>query len=236
MKRDARRACGFGCVICGLPLYEYDHIVPYAVVEAHAAANLTLLCPTHHAEKTRGLLSQERVIEASNAPHNLNAGRSSPFKLLDGTTQIHVFLGSNHFIWDGPEFRPVVVDGITLIGVEVVDGHALLNAKFFDEVNRPILEIVRSEIVYTPDPWDIEFVGQVLTVRSAPGEILLRLRFDAENPCPEPMAHRSWISGARRGALGSSRPHSPTRLHQLPTPCDLPSATLCTVPQRRRSA
>jgi hypothetical protein len=29
VKRLVRQQCAFGCVLCGLPLYEYDHIVPY---------------------------------------------------------------------------------------------------------------------------------------------------------------------------------------------------------------
>jgi 5-methylcytosine-specific restriction endonuclease McrA len=35
VKREVRQRCGFGCVICGLPIYEYDHLVPYAQVLSH---------------------------------------------------------------------------------------------------------------------------------------------------------------------------------------------------------
>ncbi len=33
IQREVRQRCGFGCVICGLPLYDYDHIIGWAETE-----------------------------------------------------------------------------------------------------------------------------------------------------------------------------------------------------------
>ncbi|WNG79930.1 hypothetical protein C6A86_016810 [Mycobacterium sp. ITM-2016-00316] len=52
MKREVRQRCGFGCVICGHPIYEYEHMDDYAVVKRHGVANITLLCDGHHRLKT----------------------------------------------------------------------------------------------------------------------------------------------------------------------------------------
>jgi len=71
-----------------------------------------------------------------------------------------------------------MVDRVVLIGIEIVDGQTLLHALFFDEYNSPVLQIVHSEVVYSLDTWDIEFSGQILTLRSAPRDLLLRMRFD----------------------------------------------------------
>jgi predicted class III extradiol MEMO1 family dioxygenase len=38
--------------------------VPYSEVEEHEPDNLVLLCPQHHAEKTKGFLTPEAVAEA----------------------------------------------------------------------------------------------------------------------------------------------------------------------------
>jgi 5-methylcytosine-specific restriction endonuclease McrA len=61
-KLRVRQRCGFGCVICGHPIYQIDHMVDHAVVQEHKAANLTLLCPRHHDEKTKGLLPLAELI------------------------------------------------------------------------------------------------------------------------------------------------------------------------------
>lgn len=31
IQREVRQRCGFGCVICGMPLYEYEHMEEWAL-------------------------------------------------------------------------------------------------------------------------------------------------------------------------------------------------------------
>ena len=62
IKRKVRQRCGFGCVICGIGLYEYEHFAPeYKDAKSHAPEGITLLCPNHHARKTIGRLSLETI-------------------------------------------------------------------------------------------------------------------------------------------------------------------------------
>lgn len=35
IQRKVRQRCGFGCVICGMPLYEYEHMAEWAQVKRH---------------------------------------------------------------------------------------------------------------------------------------------------------------------------------------------------------
>lgn len=58
-------------MVCGLPLYEYDHLLGWAAVQRHVAEEITLLCDKHHREKTLGLLSNEAVRAANANPLNL---------------------------------------------------------------------------------------------------------------------------------------------------------------------
>ena len=81
MQREIRQRCGFGCVLCGLPLYEYEHLLGWANVKRHVAEEITLLCDQHHREKTAGLLPIEKVREANKMPHNLREGVSKPYDL-----------------------------------------------------------------------------------------------------------------------------------------------------------
>ncbi len=67
--------------MCGKPLYEYDHIVPYEIAKQHAIENIVLLCNNHHAEKTKGLIKEAEVCDALSCPFNVVAGESSRFLL-----------------------------------------------------------------------------------------------------------------------------------------------------------
>jgi hypothetical protein len=81
VQREVRQRCGFGCVICGLPLYEYEHLLGWANVHRHLSEEITLLCDQHHKEKTNGLLPIEDVMEANRSPYNLRDGVSKPYDL-----------------------------------------------------------------------------------------------------------------------------------------------------------
>lgn len=178
IKRSVRQRCGFGCAVCGLPLYEYDHVTPLAEGGLDEAGNLTLLCPMHHAMKTRGILSANFLSDANAAPENRKTGRSAPFGVLNGVDRIEVRCGTNRFYSVGPQFFPLVVDGRALIAIELQDQCAFLYLRAFDKSNRLILEVIRNEVAHMVDAWDITFKGPVLQVHSAPRDILIRVRFD----------------------------------------------------------
>jgi hypothetical protein len=103
IKRRVRQRCGFGCVVCGLPLYEYDHLVPWSEVKTHEADNLVLLCDRHHREKTSGLLPVAQIVEANDTPANLATGTSSPLDLHSGGHGCEALIGSNVLAW--PQMR-----------------------------------------------------------------------------------------------------------------------------------
>jgi hypothetical protein len=42
IKRAVRQRCGFGCVLCGVPIFQYDHMIPFAEVQEHTEENITL--------------------------------------------------------------------------------------------------------------------------------------------------------------------------------------------------
>ena len=85
VQHEVRQRCGFGCVVCGLPLYQYDHLLGWANVHRHLAGEITLLCDQHHREKGAGLLPNEVIIEANRIPHNLKTGVSKPYGELSET-------------------------------------------------------------------------------------------------------------------------------------------------------
>lgn len=185
IQREVRKRCGFGCVICGFPLYEYDHLMGWANVHEHVSEDITLLCDQHHKEVTNGLLPREKVIDANKSPYNLKYGQSSPLLLHFEGTSCEVHIGGNYFntIIQGEytESIPLIVDGIPLIAFILQDNQLLLNVNLFDEFNQIVLRIVNNQLFYTTSPWDIRLTGKTLTIREKARKLLLRLRFDPPN-------------------------------------------------------
>ena len=65
IKREVRKRCGFGCVVCGSAIYEYEHFDPeFKDAKEHIADGIALLCPTDHRRKEKKLLSREKYLEA----------------------------------------------------------------------------------------------------------------------------------------------------------------------------
>ncbi|RJS95419.1 HNH endonuclease signature motif containing protein [Salinisphaera sp. Q1T1-3] len=185
VQREVRQRCGFGCVICGMPLYEYEHMEGWAKVRRHVADEITLLCDQHHREKTSGLLPLEAVRVANASPFNLQEGASKPYTLHFSGEEALVTVGGNRFSCAdqgyGTVMVPLSVDGIPLIGLVVADGHLLLNVVVFNEFNEPVLHIKNNQLYYSTSPWDIQLVGTKLTIREWRSKILIELQFSPPN-------------------------------------------------------
>lgn len=185
IKREVRQRCGFGCVICGMPLYEYEHMLEWAEVKRHVADEITLLCRQHHGEKTNGLLPKEVVLAANQNPYNLQTGVSKNHFLHYSGSFVRLTLANSHFDFENlPEntfFAPLVVDGVAIVGFRIENNRLLLQFIAFDERNVPIIQIVDNELVYSTSSWDVEWVRQKLTIREGHRKILLQLIFEPPN-------------------------------------------------------
>ncbi len=185
IKREVRQRCGFGCVICGFPLYDYDHMEEWAKVHEHIADDITLLCPEHHRQVTTGLLPRSKVKQANENPFNITQGHSTPLLLHYEGNSCEFVLAGNTFTMEAHEnptrMIPVMVDGIPLLNFVLDKGHLLLNVILFDEYNRPILHIENNELIYSIESWDIQIVGKVLTIREKKRKIFLNMTFEAPN-------------------------------------------------------
>lgn len=186
IKRKVRQRCGFGCIICGIPLYEYEHMEEWAKVKRHIADEITLLCDQHHREKTNGLLPKQVVKKANLEPYNLRSGASKPYNLHFSGNKINAIIGSNHFIYVVPKdgigmMTPISIDNLPIISVVMMDNHLLLNVIIFNKYNKVVFEIRENQLFYSTEPWDIQFVGTTLTIRESLGEILIEFKFTPPN-------------------------------------------------------
>lgn len=177
MKREIRRRCGFGCVICGYPLYDYHHIKGWANVHEHVAEDITLLCDNHH-RQADGLLPTYEIIEANRNPHNLKQGQSSQHKLYFRGKHCHFVLGNVGFANPpGNQLTVLSVDGHTLLGFTIEDEHLLLTLNLYDWSNNLILKIINNQLCYSVTPWDITFIGRTLTIREKTRKFLIEIEF-----------------------------------------------------------
>src|SRR5437588_8359349 len=130
IQREVRQRCGFGCVICGLPLYEYEHLEGWANVQRHVASEITLLCDKHHREKTNGLLPLAEVREADRNPHNRRAGVSHAYDLHYAGSSCELVVGSNEFkrdgLVEGTELIAVAIDRMPLLAFTFEQSHLFL--------------------------------------------------------------------------------------------------------------
>jgi len=179
IRRAVRQRCGFGCVVCGLPLYEYEHMMEWAEVHRHVAEEITLLCDQHHREKSSGLLPIDAVRKANADPFNRRAGVSAPYSLHYSGQQVSVDIGSNTMTAStASDFVALLIDGMPIVGFRFEDGHYLLNVALFDVTNECVMQIVDNELVYSAGPWDVEFVGTRLIIRAAARQIFIDLTFE----------------------------------------------------------
>lgn len=185
VKREVRQRCGFGCVVCGLPLYEYDHVEGWARVHRHVAEEIVLLCDRHHRERTNELLSTQTVLEANKSPHNRRHGVSAPYALHYNGRACEVSIGSNTFTAllsaEQPYVHALVVDGQPLIAFRIEEGNLLLSVRAYNDCNELALEIYENELRYSVTPWDITFEGRSIVVREARARFLLDILLDPPN-------------------------------------------------------
>lgn len=170
MKRAVRQRYRFGCAVCGLPVFDYDHIEPFASVRTHTEENLILLCPNHHSAKTRNRLSEARLRHYQQNPFNTERAATSAYD-IDKTETISIELGSNRLFWtpeteDG-ECHVVWISGQDHFLLHREDGWITFSMLLTDESGGVLLDIDHGQMRVATHSWDYEYVGSRLKIREA---------------------------------------------------------------------
>lgn len=174
VRRLVRKKCGFGCVICGCPIYNYDHIEEFSVVKEHDPENIALLCPTCHMKKGK-LITKDMIRKAMVSE---SAPRTSPdyippqnYSLDIGGNIVENFVGGCVFqIWD---FGHVDI---------VFDDVPLISAVINDSAGQNALVIEKNLYTFSSQVWDIEYVGKTITFRNGPRDVFCSITIDPEVP------------------------------------------------------
>src|SRR5262245_12725151 len=116
MKRAIRNRCGYGCILCGRPFYQYHHIHGYKEEVGHIEDEITLLCDSCHKKERDGLISKADILDANASPLNIRQAQSTSDRIWYAKTNCTVEIGSNTFHEVGtPDFIPLSLDGIPMV-------------------------------------------------------------------------------------------------------------------------
>lgn len=176
LAREVRQKCKFGCIICGCPIFDIDHIVDWAEVKEHKLENLTLLCTLHHRQKTSGILSRETVRKRTeNIQHNENYGL--PDINFEKCTLI---LGNNIFTGNPSLYFQLKEKDFFNVGFDNDLNQVVINAAFFSNDGTLLFKIENNIYTTTDDAWDVEMVGKRIVIREGRYRRLLDIEIDGK--------------------------------------------------------
>lgn len=188
VRRLLRQEAGFGCCVCGHPIFEYHHIIEFAQFPHHNPADMMILCPNHHHEVKIRTEAEQRAFKT--APYNITRGFANG-QLVVKDPAIGVQISTVQFIGDG--FKVMVGDEPLLELNRSREGRLLLSITVYDEDDSLLLSIKDNEwVAGDPLPWDIEFDYNTLTLRRRHRDIALSI--DAQRR-PTDMRANLWRRG-----------------------------------------
>lgn len=176
VRREIRGRCGFGCVICGLAYYDYEHFAPdFKDAKEHNPQGMTLLCMQCNQKRARGTLSAATVARANENPKCKQQGFAS--ELFDfGPEPIEVFFAGVSFTDCRTLIQIRGVDVLSIRPPEEPGSPVLLSGFLADSTGATTLKIVDNEWSAGDENWDVEVVGPRITIRRGPGDIALQIR------------------------------------------------------------
>lgn len=182
IRRAVRQRCGFGCIICGSSFIEYDHFEPeFADALTHDPDHIILLCPYHHALKTKSpvWIGADEIRAAAENPAARRSGRST-FSTPPTPTHPIVVFGELKCIRSK---SILTVDGFNLLSVrepEVQGGPFRVNAFLSNSSGTEMLEIIDNEVRTSTANWDVTLTGATLRVWERARKTALVLRFEQD--------------------------------------------------------
>lgn len=179
VKREVRQRDGFGCVLCAVPIIQYEHVDPeFKDAKEHSVTAITLLCPTCHSKVTGKQISKEIVKEAMKDPaanrvsqigDRLQFTKSHPTVVLGGATFVECEI-------------PLMVKDKEIISIRQDDGRYFLNANLWDGKGKQSLQIVDNEwLVSKENLWDLTIIGNRVSIHEKGKSPTLVFRIENSN-------------------------------------------------------
>lgn len=181
VKREVRQRCGFGCVICGMAIVQYEHVEPeYKDAYKHEADKIALLCPSCHSRVTTKQWSKARVKLAMRSPKCLQVGFTRDY--FDFSDQFPALRFGGMLLRNCP--TPIQIHGYPLFSIKPSEDPLvpfLFSGTFTDSQGEVSLRIVDNEWMVGADVWDLVVEGPRIMIREAHRKVHLVLRVDPPN-------------------------------------------------------
>lgn len=174
VKRKVRKRCGFGCVLCGLGIYTYEHINPeFAEAKVHDSEKITLLCGSCHLKVTKGIWSKDKVVAGNKNPFCITYKKSHEY--FDAQSPFGVSIGRIYY-YKNVSGELLKVENEPLLSLQLITGEPpKLSGFFFDKEDKEIFRIIENEWSGNLNAWDIESIGKKLIIRGNDKKILLQI-------------------------------------------------------------
>ncbi|TMM56885.1 HNH endonuclease [Maribacter algarum] len=179
IKREVRQSCGYGCVICGNAIYEYEHIDPeFHKAKTHSPDKIALLCPTCHSYITRKIWSKDKILSARINPI-CNTSGFSKFEIdIDPNKEFVVTVCGNTFIQTS---NIIEIDDKTILSIlpseDIHNSTPRISASFFDSNNNELAWISDNEWFGSANAFDIQTIGNKISIREKLGKLSLEIKF-----------------------------------------------------------
>lgn len=198
IKREVRERCGFGCVVCGSAIVDYEHFNPeFKDAKAHDAAGIILLCPLHHRAKG-AFIARDTIAKAAENP--FCKGKGFAWNVLDlqsATTHIGPFTAQNCEVVLKIQAVPV----IWFSPPEMEGGPNRLNLVVRSRDGSDLVQIVDNVWSVSASADDVNLtsgnISGLLEVKDEDGPV-----FKARITPPDEIeieVYRSWIGGHHYG-------------------------------------
>lgn len=160
VRRQLRREAHFGCAICGSPILDYHHIIPWSEKQHHDPEHMVALCPTHH--RSVGSMKRAQQYRIKAEPINAATGVVRGYLTTD-KDQPSFVLGSNTFVR-----TPVVFSYYKqpIFSYTIREGQSLISAYIPRSDFWPEIKIIENDFfVEIGDLWDIVFQNNFLRLQ-----------------------------------------------------------------------
>ena len=125
-----RQESRFGCALCGCPILENAHIIPYRISHDFIAKDMVALCPTCHTRADLGQFTESYLRQIKANPHNKTHVKDE-FKIE--SKDLSVNLGSTLRVRN-PKGNVQSAYGTKLVAIRRLDNNFLnLDVNLFDK-------------------------------------------------------------------------------------------------------
>lgn len=181
VRRQLRKEANFGCVVCGTPIIQYHHIVPFSEEEHHDPDKMVVLCPNHHdhAGPDAEALTPNDLYEYKKDPH-ISDIVDYDFYYESSTPTLNI-AETRCQLRDLEEMIVLEIHGEPIIEMAYRDGVLQFSVKLYNEEGDLIAELDENEWwADTNNVWDLEYRANHFKVWHDRRDIGLKIEYDSE--------------------------------------------------------